>query len=204
MAVTESHAVRFFETQFRHQVASGDFALNPFEQLALEYVAGDVLDLGCGLGNFALAAARRGCRVTALDASVTAIDRLRQAARAEALPIEAAVADIGQWTGGRQFDCVVAIGLLTFFPCERALALLETLSDSVAPGGRCIVNVLIEGTTYLDMFEPGHYCLFEPTRLEMAFAGWRILASRRDGFDAPGATRKEFFTLIAERAGKLS
>jgi len=37
--VTEAHAVRFFETQFRRQVESGDFALNPFEQLALEHVA---------------------------------------------------------------------------------------------------------------------------------------------------------------------
>lgn len=37
--MTEPHAVRFFETQYRHQVKSGDFALNSFEQLALEHVA---------------------------------------------------------------------------------------------------------------------------------------------------------------------
>lgn len=204
MTVTEPHAVRFFETQFRRQVECQDFALNPFEQLALEHVTGDVLDLGCGLGNLALAAARRGSRVTALDGSVTAIARLQEAAGAEALPIEAAVADLGHWSGGRQYNTVIAIGLLMFFPCARAMTMLDTLRGSVAPGGCCIVNVLVEGTNYLDMFEPGQYCLFEPTRLEEAFAGWRILVSRRDGFPAPGNTRKEFLTIVAKRPGNAA
>ena len=48
-----THSVRFFETQFRRQLDGGDFALNPFERLALPYLKGDVLDLGCGLGNLA-------------------------------------------------------------------------------------------------------------------------------------------------------
>ncbi|MFA7269563.1 MAG: class I SAM-dependent methyltransferase [Sterolibacterium sp.] len=204
MADTEHDAVRFFESQFRRQVESGDFALNPFEQLALGYAKGTLLDLGCGLGNLALAAARRGCRVTALDASGTAIDHLRVAALKEGLPIEASLADLSNWSDSRKFDTVVAIGLLMFFPRDRALSLLDSLRDGVAPGGCCIVNVLVEGTTYLDMFEPAHFHLFTTAELEATFGGWRIHVKQRDGFDAPGGSRKEFLTIVAQCPGKAS
>ncbi|HUX26321.1 MAG TPA: class I SAM-dependent methyltransferase [Burkholderiales bacterium] len=81
--MTTPDPVDFFERQFRRQIAEADFALNPFEQLALPHVAGSVLDLGCGLGNLSLEAARRGCSVTAVDASTSAVERLRTAARQE-------------------------------------------------------------------------------------------------------------------------
>ena len=57
-----TQSVRFFETQFQRQVAAAEFALNPFERLALPFLNGEVLDLGCGLGNLALEAARAGSR----------------------------------------------------------------------------------------------------------------------------------------------
>lgn len=63
------HSVRFFDQQFRRQIGARDFALNPFEQAALPYLSGRVLDYGCGLGNLACAAAERGCSVVVLDAS---------------------------------------------------------------------------------------------------------------------------------------
>jgi hypothetical protein len=44
-------SVEFFDTQFQRQVAAQDYALNPFEILALEYLEGAVLDLGSGLGD---------------------------------------------------------------------------------------------------------------------------------------------------------
>src|SRR5665647_2708874 len=62
-------SVRFFDTQFQQQVRQTDLPLNPFEQTALSYLHGHVLDYGCGLGNLAVAAAQRGCSVVALDAS---------------------------------------------------------------------------------------------------------------------------------------
>ena len=68
--------IQFFEQQFRRQVAERDFALNPFEQAALPYVRGRVLDLGCGLGNLCVAAARRGAQGVAGDASGETLDRI--------------------------------------------------------------------------------------------------------------------------------
>jgi len=94
MALPDRKAVRFFEAQFQRQVASGEAALNPFERRVLPYVKGSVLDLGCGLGNLSLAAAARGCRVRAVDASPTAVGHLREVAVREGLAIEAREADL--------------------------------------------------------------------------------------------------------------
>lgn len=197
--MTAPDPVDFFERQFRRQVQEADFALNPFEQLALPYVAGTVLDLGCGLGNFSLEAARRGCSVTAVDASRTAIERLRAAALREQLPLVAQQADLGGFRIEQDYATIVAIGLLMFFREQHARKLLQQIGQRVRPGGRAIVNVLIEGTTYLGMFEPGHYYLFGANELEHAFAGWTLLAARHDSFPAPEGTRKQFATVIAQK-----
>ncbi len=192
-------SIEFFDTQFQKQVAQGDFALNPFELAALPFVRGRVLDLGCGIGNLAIEAARRGASVTAVDASEAAIRRIQAAALAENLSIEAVLADAATYPILRQFDSIVAIGLLMFFEREPALQLLAAIQQQVATGGIAVINVLITGTTYLDMFEPDSYCLLEGSELEQRFQGWDMLLSRRDSFDAPGNTRKEFATIVARK-----
>jgi len=191
--------IDFFDTQFQRQVRESDFALNPFEQLALDYAAGTVLDYGCGLGNLSLAAARRGCRVVAIDASPTAVEHIRAAAAREKLAVEAISADLSTHRIERSYDTIVAIGLLMFFRRERALALLADIQANVTAGGCAIVNVLIEGTTFLGMFDPSNYYLFGRGELEQCFAGWEIRVSRHDSFPAPGDTRKEFSTVIARQ-----
>src|SRR5579863_438075 len=120
-------SVQFFENQFQRQVKAHQFDLNPFERLALDYLQGDLLDLGCGLGNLALEAARRRCTVNAIDASPTAIERIRAAAELEHLAIEAVQADLSTFRIARDYDTVVCIGLLMFFPEWRALALLDEI-----------------------------------------------------------------------------
>ena len=194
-----SRSVDFFDTQFRKQVASGDFALNPFEKAALPFVRGRVLDLGCGLGNLSMAAARNGCHVTAVDASATAIVRIAETSLAGNLGMCAVLADVGAWRIAGDYDAVVAIGLLMFMPRAAALGLLAEIQAHVASGGAAIVNVLVEGTTYMEMFQPGAYYLFAPDELECSFGGWTIELARRDEFDAPGGTRKVFSTVVARR-----
>lgn len=46
-------SIHFFETQFQRQVLEAEAGLNPFEQQALPYLQGAVLDYGCGLGQLA-------------------------------------------------------------------------------------------------------------------------------------------------------
>jgi tellurite methyltransferase len=193
------HSINFFDQQFRQQVAKGEFALNPFEEAVLPHLSGGVLDLGCGLGNLAIAAAKQGCAVTALDASRTAVDRINYAANRLGLGVAAYETDLGSFAIDGAYDCIVAIGLLMFFPREKASALLSDMLGHVKPGGVIALNVLIEGTTFMGMFEPGHYYLFGENELDQACSGWEILLSRHDEFPAPENTLKRFHTLVARK-----
>lgn len=192
-------SIEFFEEQFQRQVAARDYALNPFERAALPHLSGRVLDYGCGLGNLALHAARAGCRVTAIDASHTAIEHLQAVARSESLPLHAVEAELSDYRLAEDFDTVVCIGLLMFFDCPTAYRQLGELQAHVRPGGIVIVNVLVEGTTFMDMFAPGKYCLFERGELQERFRDWQIVSQLFQDFDAPGNKRKAFCTIIARK-----
>ena len=68
------------------------------------------------------------------------------------------------------------------------------------PGGIAVVNVLIEGTTFMGMFDLARgYCLLGESELPAALAGWELLDDRIEQFDAPDGTIKRFRTTIARR-----
>jgi len=192
-------SVEFFDRQFRQQPTDAALELNPFEQQALPFLAGDVLDFGCGLGNLAFAATRRGCRVTALDASAAAIDHIRSRASKEGVTVKARVADLRHYRIDADYDCVVSIGLLMFLDCPSAFKVLRAIQEHVRPGGYAVINVLVEGTTYLDMFDPEAHCLFAASELRDRFAGWEVAKSGITDFEAPRQTVKRFATLIARK-----
>ena len=124
---------------------------------------------------------------------------LRQVARAESLPIRAAEADLRTHELGEDFDAIVSIGLLRFFDCPTALARLRDIQAHVKPGGVAVVNVLVEGTTDQDMFDPSDHCLFARDELDRRFAGWEILHSGHQDFPAPRELTKTFATVVARK-----
>lgn len=194
-----STSIDFFDRQFSVQVREGEKKLNPFELMAQPYLFGDVLDYGCGLGNLSVVAAERGCRVLALDAAPTAISYLQTLAAEQGLTLTAVEADLRTFRIEGTYDTVVSIGLLMFFDQNAAFSQLTQLLTSVRPGGIAAINVLIEGTSFLDMFDPQSYYLFEPDELRRAFTGWEILVDSVDDFEAPRSTIKRFSTVVARR-----
>lgn len=196
MTPGKPRAVEFFGVQFERQIAAHDYQLNPFEERALPYLYGKVLDLGCGLGNLALAAAARGARVTAYDACENAVDDLAGRALSSGLDVWVKTVDLKGWRPEETYDAVNCIGLLMFFARREALAGLDAVRDAVRPGGVAIVNAMIEGSTFLAMFDPEEYCLFKPAELAAPFAGWEVLHDTTEDFPAAGETVKRFRTLI--------
>lgn len=196
--MSSSKAVEFFTAQYERQIESADFTLNPFEILALPHLRGSVLDLGCGLGNLSMAAARQGANVTAIDACENAIASLASRARAEGLAIAASRSDLRDWRPSRTYDAIACIGLLMFFDRAAALSGLAAVRDAVAPGGVAVVNVLVAGTTYMAMFDPAGYHLFTREELLCPIPEWRHELTAHE-FPTPGGTLKRFLTLVANR-----
>lgn len=103
--------------------------------------AANVLEVGCGTGLLAIELARRGLRVTAVDAAVNML------ARAE---VNVAAAGLGESVAlmrgdveclplpSRSVQLVVALGLVPWIPRPRAG--LGEMVRVVAPGGHLIVN----------------------------------------------------------------
>jgi tellurite methyltransferase len=201
MADEKPRSVAFFGAQFERQIAAGDYQLNPFEVRALPFLSGRVLDLGCGLGNLAMAAAARGAQVTAYDACENAVEDLAERALASGLDVWVRTVDLKGWRPEETWDAVACIGLLMFFAREEALAGLVAVRDAVRPGGVAVVNVLVEGTTFTAMFDPDEHHLFRPEEVIAPFAGWAVLHDSTEDFAAPGDKVKRFRTLIARRPG---
>ena len=65
-------------------------------RLTLQGSPAHAIDIACGLGRNAVFLARQGWQVTAVDISEVALDRLRELASIESLPIRCIQADLGQ------------------------------------------------------------------------------------------------------------
>ncbi|MFG3281524.1 SAM-dependent methyltransferase [Streptomyces sp. NPDC048111] len=101
---------------------------------------GDALDLGCGNGGDALWLARQGWRVTAVDISAVAVERLAALARSGGLGPRVATAahDLHASFPPGEFDLINAHYLHTPYDLDRAAA-LRGAAHALRVGGRLLV-----------------------------------------------------------------
>ncbi|MEU0554460.1 class I SAM-dependent methyltransferase [Dactylosporangium sp. NPDC006015] len=131
-----SEAEHFWDEHYRTHSAPGQRANPLLVETAGERTPGTALDLGCGAGGDTFWLARHGWRVTAVDVSGTAVERIR--ARAGDLDVTAERHDLATSFPGGTFDLISAQYLQTPLPLDRA-RVLRTAAAALRPGGLLLV-----------------------------------------------------------------
>ncbi len=104
-----------------------------------------VLEVGCGVGVAALAAALAGADVVATDNIPEALRVTAMNARRNGLRLSVAAADWRHWPLRGKFDLVIGSDV-TYLP-ESYPALLDTLDAALKPGGTALITDPHRGST---------------------------------------------------------
>ena len=102
-----------------------------------------VIDVACGSGRNALFLARRGWQVDAVDISAVALERIRTAAAAEALPVRCIERDLEpaasalQGFGDQRYDLALLIRYTD-------LPLVKAIARTLVPGGYLVAEMHLQ------------------------------------------------------------
>lgn len=131
-----------------------------------------VLDVGCGTGNAALAAARRRAKVTGLDIAAVLIDRARRRAEAEGLTtIDFQIGDATVLPfADDSFDYVISTFGAVFLPDQVATA--AELARVVRPGGTIALTAWARQSLPSDVYHLVHSLVPAPDNVTLPAYVW--------------------------------
>jgi len=139
-----------------------------------------VLDLMCGYGRHAIALAKKGIHVTAVDNLYDYIGEIEKTAELEQLPLKAIQADVINFRVDEMFDLAICMGnSLNFFNKKDTRRLLSAISSNLKPEGYLLINTWSLAETVIKNFKEKSWSkigemkflaeskfLFHPTRIE--------------------------------------
>ncbi len=100
-----------------------------------------VLDLMCGYGRHAIAMARKGVSVIAIDNLSDYTNEISETADKEQLPLKVIKADVINYKIDEVVDLAICMGnSLNFFTAEDTIKLLSNISAHLKPGGHLLIN----------------------------------------------------------------
>ena len=100
-----------------------------------------VLDIMCGYGRHAIALAKKGINVTAVDNLDEYINEINESAGKNNLPIKATKTDVTKYEAKEIFDLALCMGnSLCFFDRQDTLKILKMIAEHLKPGGHFFIN----------------------------------------------------------------
>jgi SAM-dependent methyltransferase len=161
-----------------------------------------ILDVGCGDGTMSLPLLGPEGRLTLLDFSPPMLERAAaNVAPDERNRVELVCGDLGGFAPGRRFTLVLCLGVLAHVPDVPAA--IAKVSDLVAPGGHCLVQIT-DAARWLGRLSHAWYTRRHGRRAdgyalnrldgrrlvaEAAARGLRLVAERHYSLTVPGLRR---------------
>jgi len=137
------------------------------------WVHGDVLDIGCGLGDNAVYLAKNGHTVTGLDISPTALITAEWRAKDAGVDVKFAVADSTKLDGYIDaFDTVIDVGLFHSVDDDGRRSYADAVHRATRPGATLLLSCFSEANPVGKEWRPA--VSEETLRDVLGGAGWDI------------------------------
>jgi SAM-dependent methyltransferase len=138
------------------------------------WVHGDVLDIGCGLGDNAVYLAKNGHKVTGLDISPTALITAEQRAKDAGVDVKFAVADSTKLHGYTDaFDTVIDSGLFHCLDDDGRRSYAAAVHRATRPGATLLLSCFSDANPVGEQW-PRPAVSEETLRDVLGGAGWDI------------------------------
>ncbi len=145
---------KIFETGVRNKLtvfySINESIYKDFMELLSQCVAKRVLEIGCGLGSYAIPMARKGSDVTAIDISNYAIKQAQMIANKENLKIDFRIMDAEKLEfQNNEFDMVYGQSILHHLNLKKVIPEIRRV---LKPGGKAVFKEPMGHNPFINLF----------------------------------------------------